>query len=47
MIENMKGLNKLKTLKELFLGNNRIKKIKGLDGLTNLEKLWLDENKIE
>jgi Leucine-rich repeat (LRR) protein len=34
-------------LKELFLGNNKIKRIRGLDNLGNLEKLWIDENRIE
>ena len=48
MIETIKGFDKVgRTLKELYLGNNRIKRIRGLDSLTSLEKLWLDENRIE
>lgn len=48
LIENIKGLDKLgRCLKELYLGNNRIKRLRGFDSLINLEKLWLDENRIE
>jgi Leucine-rich repeat (LRR) protein len=48
MIENIKGLDKLgRCLKELYLGNNRIRRIRGLEALLTLEKLWLDENRIE
>jgi|LauGreDrversion4_2_1035121.scaffolds.fasta_scaffold59018_4 protein phosphatase 1 regulatory subunit 7 len=48
MIETMKGFDKIgRSLRELYLGNNRIRRIRGLDSLVNLEKLWLDENRIE
>ena len=37
----------MRSLKELFLGGNKIRRIRGLDNLQSLEKLWLDENRIE
>jgi len=46
MITEIKGLEKLTTLRGLYLSRNKITEIKGLNKLTNLETLSLDNNNI-
>lgn len=43
-IDEIKGLSRLKKLKELELDNNRISIIKGLKGLRALEIISLENN---
>ena len=45
-IKKMQGLEKLKSLECLDMGDNRIRKIEGLEGLENLRELHLAKNKI-
>ncbi len=45
-IHELKGLYKIRNLKELDLSNNKIMEIKGLESLINLEELDLSNNKI-
>jgi hypothetical protein len=46
-LEKIKGLDKLRNLKFLFLSKNKIKKIEGLENLTELLLLDLSGNKIK
>ena len=46
-IKEVKGVNKLRNLRLLELGGNKIRAVdNALDGLDNLEDLWLGKNKI-
>jgi hypothetical protein len=44
MIDSIKGFDKIRNIKELYLGWNRITRTTGLEKCVMLEKLWLDEN---
>jgi len=46
-IKDIKGLNELTSLKELYLNDNLINEIAGLDNLKNLETLSLQKNNIK
>ena len=43
-LTDVKGLENLTQLKELWLTANKLTDVRGLEKLTQLEDLWLDEN---
>ena len=47
VFQKIEVLEHLKSLKRLFLYDNKIKKIENLDHLTRLETLWLNINYIK
>ena len=47
MITEIKGLESLTNLRNLFLNSNKIEEIKGLETLTRLQTLYLDHNQIK
>ena len=46
-LDSVKGIEKCRTLKEVYLGYNKLTKTTGLDKLVQLEILWLDCNHID